>query len=460
MAVRYRRDEDAYADALKAGQRRERESLRATGTEKALTTQVAQQAAEDSTFAKELAEQLQVELGPLPGQIQDALDAADAAQITADGKSTVVRSTSAATGAGSYKLGDQWWQFSGANIVGLWLHDGGAWVSQALTDAIIATLDAAKITTGTLSADRIGALSISSAKIAAGAIIADKIAAGAITTGKLAADAIDGMTITGAVIRTAATGQRLQLDVNGLRAYNAANQVVATMLASTAGFNLSGVLGSGGVSSASVYQGANDTAAGIWLTAQRNTGVAVANSASLQAGTHKSNGAALNLGVADSMMATIKASENGSGYRELWIFAGASDADIRLEASKVNIAATDLTHNGNPITSVVTETTLTAASGTTVAGTSVIVKDNLGLVQFNVIGTRTSWTTGGTTTIGTFPAGCRPSATVTVPVVVYGAGTPYLSFGQITAGGLFILYKSPTNGQSWTVALVGMLKAA
>lgn len=45
MTVRYRRDEDAYADALKDGQKRERESLRATGTEKALTAKLAEETA-------------------------------------------------------------------------------------------------------------------------------------------------------------------------------------------------------------------------------------------------------------------------------------------------------------------------------------------------------------------------------------------------------------------------------
>lgn len=240
MMLRHTRDEDALADAIRANRRSTRDSQRATGTEKALTTQVAQQASVDSVFAKELAEQLQVELGPLPGQIQDALDAADAAQTTANGKSTVVRSTSAATGAGSFKLGDQWWQFSGANIVGLWLHSGSAWVEQVLTNAIIATLDAGKITTGTLSADRIGALSISSAKIAAGAIIAEKIAAGAITTAKLAADAIDGMIITGAVLRTAATGQRFQLDAFGLRAYDSTGTQTALLTPNNGGLSLMG----------------------------------------------------------------------------------------------------------------------------------------------------------------------------------------------------------------------------
>lgn len=150
---------------------------------------------DQSEFAKQLSEA--------------AAQVAEDAKTTADGKSQVVRSTSAATAAGSYKDGDQWWQFSGANIVGLWLHDGAAWVQQVVTNQIIASLDAGKITSGVIAADRIGANSI--------------------TTAKLASTAIDGMTITGATVRTAASGQRMQFDANGLRGFNAFNELVASI---------------------------------------------------------------------------------------------------------------------------------------------------------------------------------------------------------------------------------------
>lgn len=480
---RYVRDEELIAEAIKGARRVAREASRPTGTEKARTTEVALEAWDQSEYAKELAEQLEGELGPLPGQVQDALDeaaaalseaglarsdaagavsdaqaavaeaaqaisdaaaaagvaasaqsaaddaqavagsaqtvadqaaadalaaagaasaaqsaassaaaAAEAAQTTADGKAAVVRSTSAATAAGSYKLGDQWWQFSGANVTGFWLHDGTQWVAQALTNAIIATLDAAKITTGFLAAariqaatitgthiagttitaanmvagtitaasgiianaaigsaqiidlavssakiadlavtnakiadatiqnakianldaakittgeldaariaalsistgklaasavtveklaalavtaekiaanavtavkiaanavtaekinagavttDKLNALAVTSEKIAAGAIIADKIAANAITTAKLAATAIDGMTITGALIRTAATGQRMEFGIWGLRSYDASNAMTAELRSMGGGLDLSGTL--------------------------------------------------------------------------------------------------------------------------------------------------------------------------------------------------------------------------
>ena len=156
-----REGDERIAAAIARVGRRAVEANRPTGTERARTKETAAQAAHDSEYAKQLAEQLEAELGPLPGQIQEALDdaaaalteaglarseaadavaaaqaaaseAADAitaaqaaaqaaadAQTAADGKSTVVRSPSAATAAASYKQGDQWWQFDGADIVGL-----------------------------------------------------------------------------------------------------------------------------------------------------------------------------------------------------------------------------------------------------------------------------------------------------------------------------------------------------
>lgn len=99
-----------------------------------------------------------------------------------------------------------------------------------IQSAKIASLDAAKITTGTLAADRIGAGTIGAGKLAAnsvvatnlaaGAVTADKVAANAITADKLSATAIDGKTITGALIRTSVSGQRVVLDASGMRGYD------------------------------------------------------------------------------------------------------------------------------------------------------------------------------------------------------------------------------------------------
>jgi len=52
---------------------------------------------------------------------------------------------------------------------------------------------------------------ISTPKLAAGSVTASVLAANAVTAGKINAGAIDGMTITGALIRTAASGRRIEI---------------------------------------------------------------------------------------------------------------------------------------------------------------------------------------------------------------------------------------------------------
>lgn len=101
---------------------------------------------------------------------------------------------------------------------------------------------AEKINAGAVTTDKLSALAVTAAKIAAGAIVADKIAAGAITTGKLAATAIDGMTITGARIRTAPNGQRMEFDLTGLTSYNGAGTVTSRLYSSSGGMEMTGQL--------------------------------------------------------------------------------------------------------------------------------------------------------------------------------------------------------------------------
>lgn len=64
----------------------------------------------------------------------------------------------------------------------------------------------------------------------------------AITTPKLAATAIDGMTVTGALLRTAASGQRMQFDINGLRAFNASGVETANLSSAGGGMTLAGMM--------------------------------------------------------------------------------------------------------------------------------------------------------------------------------------------------------------------------
>jgi hypothetical protein len=133
-----------------------------------------------------------------------AVIAADAANTTANGKNKIVRSTADPSGT-SYTTGDIWWKMAStsaaSNVLGQWTYDGTKWNSNPLDNLVIATLDAAKITTGYLAAARIEVDSLSGNKITAGTLDADKIVAGSITasqiaTGTITADQIAAATIT------------------------------------------------------------------------------------------------------------------------------------------------------------------------------------------------------------------------------------------------------------------------
>lgn len=69
----------------------------------------------------------------------------------------------------------------------------------------------AQLANGAVIATTVAAGAIGTAALAAGAVTAGVLAAGAVVAGKIAAGAIDGMTITGALIRTAASGDRFEM---------------------------------------------------------------------------------------------------------------------------------------------------------------------------------------------------------------------------------------------------------
>jgi len=72
------------------------------------------------------------------------------AQNTADGKNKVYYDT-AAPGSTANKAGDIWWQYSAGVVVGQYVGAGGtSWTSAPIGNAVIANLDAGKITTGYL----------------------------------------------------------------------------------------------------------------------------------------------------------------------------------------------------------------------------------------------------------------------------------------------------------------------
>lgn len=73
-------------------------------------------------------------------------------------------------------------------------------------------------------------------------ITRDIIATGAIGAAELSGDAINGKTITGAIIRTSVSSQRVQIDTNGIRCFNLVGQETARLAASSGGLLLTGEL--------------------------------------------------------------------------------------------------------------------------------------------------------------------------------------------------------------------------
>ena len=91
---------------------------------------------------------------------------------SADGKNTVHYQTSGPTGGGI--TGDVWFQVNGSGVVQYqYIYNGSSWVNSPITDTVIASLDAGKITTGTLTSIAIYAGSSGQFQVSsAGALVA------------------------------------------------------------------------------------------------------------------------------------------------------------------------------------------------------------------------------------------------------------------------------------------------
>lgn len=73
-------------------------------------------------------------------------------------------------------------------------------------------------------------------RMGAGELVVD----GSVTASKIAATAIDGKTITGATVRTSATGARVMLDSTGFKAYDASNVNTVTISAADGSVSIAG----------------------------------------------------------------------------------------------------------------------------------------------------------------------------------------------------------------------------
>ncbi|MGO2819019.1 MAG: hypothetical protein ACTIA4_13165 [Brevibacterium aurantiacum] len=115
-------------------------------------------------------------------------------------------------------------------------------VTTTFTARVRAQSGATLIEDGAITTDKILANAITAGKIAALAIEADHISANAITADKIHAGAIDSMLITGARIRTAASGRRTELNSEGLKAYRSNGAVVLNTDTSDGSIDMTGRL--------------------------------------------------------------------------------------------------------------------------------------------------------------------------------------------------------------------------
>ena len=147
-----------------------------------------------------------------------------AAQATADSKNTIFYQTTAPPG--THKVNDVWFDTDDANKMYGW--NGTSWSDKqfgtnaisdaAITNAKISNLDAGKITTGYLSAQRIAANTIQSAMISSGAVTSAKISSGAVTTDKLSVGTGGNIYATGYDMFEQITNQTLQYAITGASA--------------------------------------------------------------------------------------------------------------------------------------------------------------------------------------------------------------------------------------------------
>lgn len=145
----------------------------------AVTDKVATDAAASAATANTLASQAktaadkaQDDATSAATAAQDAMRAANQAQDSANGKNTVSYTTGTPAGVGT-RVGDTHYQVNAAGtVLRWWRWNGSAWVEQALDGQVISSLDAGKITAGTLDAARIRAGSITGEKIEARSVAA------------------------------------------------------------------------------------------------------------------------------------------------------------------------------------------------------------------------------------------------------------------------------------------------
>lgn len=108
--------------------------------------------------------------------VQDAMDAlesdVDAVRTSVDGKNRITQSIDAPPSQYDGAVGDRWERMSsmgsGGSLISNWRWNGDVWVSTIISDAVLGNVDAAKIGTGYLDAQRIKAGTIAADRLVVG----------------------------------------------------------------------------------------------------------------------------------------------------------------------------------------------------------------------------------------------------------------------------------------------------
>lgn len=190
MVVRHIRDEDYVAHALKITRRGVADVQRPTGTEKLKTANVAQQALNIGTTAKNVADQAADDVLAAALAANQAYNLAYQNSLTVDGMRRVVASIAQpAEPANGWVNGDQWWEYEVEPVTGrnrlrnVWIWNGSDWaLFQFIADSVLVPSSVGNVL---LAEGAVDAMTITGAQIYGGYIEApvmassDKLGTGA-----------------------------------------------------------------------------------------------------------------------------------------------------------------------------------------------------------------------------------------------------------------------------------------
>ena len=141
------------------------------------------------------------------------------ARASADGKNTIYRQTSQPTG-GTYVTGDVWFDSDDNNKI--YRYNGSAWVAVQLGGNGLANINANSITSGSIDASTITVSNLDAGNITTGSLSAARIGAGTIS----ASIEMTSATVTGGLIRTSASGERIEIsNLDQVNFYNSSGVI-------------------------------------------------------------------------------------------------------------------------------------------------------------------------------------------------------------------------------------------